>query len=138
MICKWQLYTDSIHFTRNYNMFFFFFFLSLDTYHCGFTSEVKLQQCTEKPLLLEDSKSLSQFCWVSCHLSVLLLLFETKVGMGGLDSFPWGLPPCFVSPVSPSSPCFTDHYFALICWIWFCFNFVTEPEVKLEVTCEWM
>ena len=40
-------------------MFFFFFFLSLDTYNCGFTSEVKLQQCTEKALLLEDSKILS-------------------------------------------------------------------------------
>ena len=113
-------------------MFFFFFFLSLDTYNCGFTSEVKLQQCTEKALLLEDLKILSQFCRVSCHLCVLLRLFETKMGVGVLDPFPWGLPPCFVSAVSPSSPCFTDHDFALICWIWFSFNFVTEPEVKVE------
>lgn len=80
----------------------------------------------------------SLFYWVSCHLCVLLLLFETKMGVGELDPFPCGLPPCFVSPVSPSSPCFTDHDFALICWIWFSLNFVTEPEVKVEVTCEWM
>lgn len=73
-------------------------FWYLDTYNCGFISEVKLQQYPERePLLLEDLRILFQLCLSSLSSLCTSAAHWNQNGRGELSSTPWGLPSCFVS-----------------------------------------
>lgn len=142
MISKWHLYTNSIHSTSIWNMFFLFFGTWTHTTVGLFLKWRSSSTQKENHCFWRTWEFSFSFAWVHCHLSALLLLIETKTALGSWVPLLGGCHlalshltlclSCLTKQPLLHWPCLSTNSFT--CWVWFSFNFVIGPEAKVEMT----